>query len=223
MNAPTTPSMISEIKNWLINDPDRIWMQVIDKENVFRSNKAHELIVEKDTITIRRKTAVSTKSTEHPLPKTRAELFQLFKVKKRKSKKNDSPDVTKSISDEFGNLLISRNNGKRVLLTLRLASTNETRRIGTINLATKTIDMERTRAIHLFRKTNSYGFNHELLKKSILFDKVRLRDDFQEWLIPKDFILQNGSFLNFKNHGGFELQIFLPLNMMEEFKREPKI
>lgn len=132
-------------------------------------------------------------------------------------------DVTKSISDEYGNLIITRNNGKRVIVSIKLVSEKRPRKIGVINIARKSIDMERNRSKHLFRKTNSYGFNHNLLKKTLLFDNIRLRDDKVEWLIPKDYILDNGHFFNFLNKGGFELQVFIKLEEIEQFKRNPKI
>ena len=71
------------------------------------------------------------------------------------------------------------------------------------------------------RKFDGYGFNHKLIADSKLFDTVRLTDDFSEWKIPKKFILDNGMFLNFKGQG-FEVQIFVTLNQIEQFKKEPK-
>jgi len=133
------------------------------------------------------------------------------------------PDDIKTVSDDFGNNITCANNGKRVILSLKLVKEARRRRIGVINLERKTLEVKRTKSLHLFRKLNAYGFNHKLLNDSKLFDKVRLLDDFEEWLIPKEFILNNGSFLNFVNKGGFELQIFVPLEKLSDFKKAPKI
>jgi len=136
--------------------------------------------------------------------------------------KKATNDIIKSASDDLGNLLVCKNNGKRILLSLKLISERRYRKIGVINLAQKTLSVSRERKKHLFRKSGSYGFNHKLLNETKQFDKVRLNDEVSEWLIPVKFILENGHFLNFVNHGGFELQIFIPLHMIDEFKRENK-
>ena len=147
------------------------------------------------------------------------------KVRKvRKSKAaNKQPDVFRTISDETGNLLICKNNGKRVALSLKLIAETKTRRIGVINIARKIFEVRRKRSKHLFRANTSYGFNHKLLDEAKLFTQVRLSDESQEWLIPKEYILENGSFLHFKNPGGFERQIFIELNKITQFEKQPKI
>lgn len=133
------------------------------------------------------------------------------------------PDVITSKDDEYGNLILIRNNGARLILSLKLRAETRSRRLGIVNLAQRTFQVKRTREKHLFRKMGGYGFNFNLLQQAKLFDKVRLKDDFCEWLIPKDFILTNGKFLNFINSGGFELQIFVSLSDIEQFKRPVRI
>lgn len=145
------------------------------------------------------------------------------KPRQKKPRKPRVPDEIKTVSDDRGNLLKCFNNGKRIRLFLKLVSEPKSRNIGTINPARKVLEVKRTRALHLFRKNDSYGFNHKLLSDSKLFENVRLMDDHGEWLIPKQYILDNGSFLHFLAHGGFELQIFLPLDKMNDFKKQPKI
>ena len=133
-------------------------------------------------------------------------------------------DEIVSISDDLGNLLVVKNNGKRLIVTLRLVSEgNRYRKVGVVNLATKIIEIQRNREKHLFRKGNAYGFNHKLLSDAKLFDTVRLKDDKAEWKVPVSYILENGKFLHFQNNGGFERQIFISLPEIEEFKRKPKI
>lgn len=141
----------------------------------------------------------------------------------RKPRKASSPDEIRVISDDYGNNLTVFNNGKRVKVRLKLVKETKSRNIGVINLQRKILEVKRNRVRHLFNKTNSYGFNHKLLADAKLFDKVRLTDEFEEWLIPKEFILKNGSFLNFLNKGGFELQIFIPIDSLNEFRKKPKI
>jgi|688.fasta_scaffold320624_4 hypothetical protein len=131
-------------------------------------------------------------------------------------------DVIKTLSDEYGNLILCENNGARIILKLKLRSESRTRRIGVVNLGQKSIEIKRDSKKHLFRKNNSYGFNYQVLKDAKLFNSVRLKDESNEWLIPKDFILDNGSFLFFKEEG-FERQIFVPIILIEGFKRTNKI
>lgn len=133
------------------------------------------------------------------------------------------PDEIKMISDDHGNLVQIKDNGKRLILSLKLATHTKTRRLGVVNLQRKIFEVRRNRDKHLFRKNQSYGFNHKLLSEAKKFDKVRLIDDECEWLIPVEFILKNGKFLNFINSGGFELQIFIELSRIEEFKRKKRI
>ena len=141
---------------------------------------------------------------------------------RNKIKKTASKDEVESRGDEFGNLIICKNNGVRILISLKLRAEEKYRRIGVINMARKTIEMKRKRAFHLFYTTNSYGFNHKLLADAKRFEWVRLSDETTEWKIPVKFILDNGSFLNFKDKGGFELQIFVTLEQLKQFIRPAK-
>lgn len=144
-------------------------------------------------------------------------------VKKPRVARKKSPDSVKSRSDDRGNLLIIKNNGKRILLSLKLVSEGgRFRKIGVVNLGQATLEIKRQRKKHLFRKGNAYGFNHKLLEDSKLFDKIRLQDEHDEWVIPKSHILEHGSFLHFLNEG-FEKQIFTSLESIEQFKRHVRI
>lgn len=139
------------------------------------------------------------------------------------TKKAKVPYTIKSISDEQGNLLILKKNDKRTILSLKLKAHTKVRRIGTINLQRKIFEVRRRRAKHLLRVNQSYGFNYKLLAVAKTFTKVRLCDEFNEWLIPVQHILDNGSFLWFKDPEGFERQIFIQLSQIEEFKREVRV
>lgn len=128
---------------------------------------------------------------------------------------------TKHLDDNQGNNLIIRRNGKFISLMIRLATENFNRKVGKINVETKVLHVKRVRSKHLFRKLNAYGFCYRIIEEGKLFDKIRLKDDNCEWLIPKSWITdnENKKLLHFKGNGGFELQVFLPLEEIEQFKR----
>lgn len=142
-------------------------------------------------------------------------------MKPKKPRLPKTPDAIRTVGDDFGNLLKCSNNGKRIIISLKLTSEQKHRRLGVINLAQKSIQIRRDRDKHLMYKFDGYGFNHKLLADSKLFDTIRLSDNLAEWVIPKQFILDNGKFLNFKGQG-FELQTFVTLSQIEQFKKEPK-
>ena len=123
--------------------------------------------------------------------------------------------------DDEENRLIVHNGDKTVKLFLKLKAEGFRRRIGTITKSTKTLRLTRDRSKHLHFKSNSYGFNHHVLKEGKLFDKISLSDQHEAWKIPKDYILEHGKFLFFKNQG-FELQTFLSLEELNQFKINTK-
>jgi hypothetical protein len=125
---------------------------------------------------------------------------------------------TFQIKDEAGNIIESIHKGSIASLRLKLASETYFRQLGSINMKTRQLELVRERSKHLFRKFNAYGFNHHVLNKATLFDHILLKDDKGVYNVPKEIILEKGKFMNFKNHGGFELQIFLPLNEIENYK-----
>lgn len=116
-----------------------------------------------------------------------------------------------SVKDNCGNEIIVE--GDKV--SLRLNSENKKRELGVINTIEKSIYVKRNRRKHVMRKNNSYGFNYFLLKNATKFDTVILTDDVGSWEIPISYIMENGTFLNFKQVG-FELQIFLSLNLLTD-------
>lgn len=142
-------------------------------------------------------------------------------IRNPKAKKQKPKEEIKSIGDDFGNIIYFSNNGKRINVSLKLVAEDKRRRIGSINISNKTIQIRRNRYKHLFRKGNAYGFNTFLLSNAKKFDKIRLIDDIDEFLIPVSFVLENGFYLDFKSQG-FELQTFININDLYQFKREPK-
>lgn len=129
--------------------------------------------------------------------------------------------ATKHLNDNQGNNLIIRRKGKFITLFLKLASESFNRNIGRINTDTKVLHIKRKKGLHLFRKLNAYGICYQILEDGKLFEKVRIKDENDEWLIPKSWITdkENKTLLHFKGNGGFELQVFLPLEEIEQFKR----
>jgi hypothetical protein len=129
------------------------------------------------------------------------------------------------IKDESGNgdLLIAEHFESVIKMSLKLESEQGRKRlIGVIDEKERVMTIRRKRSKHLHYMSNSYGFNHFILDKAKLFDDVLLYDDYGAYRIPRKYILENGKFMNFKNNGGFELQIFLSLDLITEFTTKPK-
>lgn len=133
------------------------------------------------------------------------------------SNKNDGFTYRKFYLDDMENYLRIKSNDKLIQLSLKLKSENKLRRIGTVTKSTKTIDIKRKRGKHLHIKSNSYGFNYEVLNNKKSFDTVRLSDEISDWKIPLDFIMKNGKFLYFLQQG-FEKQIFVTLEQIEQYR-----
>jgi hypothetical protein len=125
--------------------------------------------------------------------------------------------------DGNGNKLIIEHYPTYANLKLRLFSEKRDRNVGMLDFSSRVLFVKREREKHLFYKMNAYGLNHYLLKEAKLFDHVCLRDEKHEWLIPREFILKNGQFLNFNKNGGFELQIFIALPLIMDFLQIPTL
>ncbi len=135
------------------------------------------------------------------------------------------PKTTSEINsrmDEQGNSIIASKKDNIIVVYLKLKSEKRKRKLGFINTNTKVLYVTRKRGLHLFRKFKAYGFCYQLIKDAKKFDAIRLKDEYDEWLIPTSFILNNSKFLHLKGNGGFELQVFLPLEIMGQFKREDR-
>jgi hypothetical protein len=125
------------------------------------------------------------------------------------------------IDDTGYNYVLLKQNDKIIKIYLKLLE-HGNKFIGTVTKSTRTIEMKRIESKHLFYKFNAYGFNDYILRTRTTFDWIRLKDDKgNHWKIPVNFILENGKHLNFKQQG-FELQIFVPLNMLEQFRVQSK-
>jgi hypothetical protein len=128
------------------------------------------------------------------------------------------PTFVMRMKDEFGNELISEQTNDNILLYLALKEENyRNRKLGVISKDKRIFEVKREREKHLFKKLDAYGFNYHVLKNAQAFDRVLLRDEYSTWLIPREFILEDGKIMNFKNNGGFELQIFVSLENINQF------
>jgi len=117
------------------------------------------------------------------------------------------------IEDKQGNRLIR----KKTTMHLALKGAKSLREIGRINFNARTMSTYRSRTKHLHRQSNSYGFNHYLIKNAVTFDSVLLKDEYGMYRISCEVILKDGFFLYFKQEG-FELQIFLSLDTINKYK-----
>lgn len=128
--------------------------------------------------------------------------------------------ISQQVKDKNGNKLTITMKG-RVLLSL--IKEKHQRNIGVIDRAKKILIIKRKRAKHLHRKTNSYGFNHLFISKAKSFDKILLQDEYGEYQFPISKILDHGkTFLHFAQKG-FELQVFLPLEIIELHRKPQSI
>jgi hypothetical protein len=93
------------------------------------------------------------------------------------------------------------------------------KKIGTIDRDNRLLVTERTRSKHLMNANKSYGFNHQVMKNAKAFDRIKLTDEKGTYLIPREMILQRGTFLHFLSQG-YEKQIFLTLKDIENCKIE---
>lgn len=126
------------------------------------------------------------------------------------------------IPDNDGNEIIATESNGYIQMHLQLKLEKRPRFLGVIEKRTGFFFVERRRAEHLFYKYNAYGFNYAILDKAKTFDYVCLTDEEGAWQIPVDFILNkdNHEFLHFKGQG-FERQVFISLELMEQFRRPP--
>lgn len=132
----------------------------------------------------------------------------------------EKPVIREFFMDDEGlNKTISYHYDKRVVLYLKLkAEGNKKRKVGVITKSTHTMQVKRNREKHLFIKTMSWGFNDYILRRTELFDKIWLVDNWgDEWVIPVPFILENGHYFYFLKQG-FEKQVFIKLEEIEQFK-----
>jgi hypothetical protein len=122
---------------------------------------------------------------------------------------------THTIEDGSGNKLLATHNDSVINLFLLLID-GKKRAIGQIDKATRTLRLIRSRSKHLMRVNNSYGINYYLIENGQTFDKVEIVDEQSRWLIPKDYLIEHCTTMNFKAQG-FELQKFISLDKLNSY------
>jgi len=135
---------------------------------------------------------------------------------KKRPKVSEMPDAD-------GNKIIATDDGEFIQLQLKLKSEGRKRKLGTIDKARGYFFVERSRDKHLFLKNESYGFNYGVLEKAQTFQFICLSDDQGgRWKIPVEYIMdkKNHKIFYFKGEG-FERQVFLPLSLMEPYRKQP--
>ena len=95
--------------------------------------------------------------------------------------------------------------------TIFLHLVNGRRNIGTLTADGQTYTKTIIPSLHIHRKSNSIGFNYQLLKQSSFKWIVVKAEGYENLVTSRKYILQFGKYLYFKNEG-FEKQIFLPLS-----------
>lgn len=132
--------------------------------------------------------------------------------------KKPTNEIIKSIEDNNGNIICTKNNGKRIIIYLKLPKHLKIRKIGTIDIIKKQLTIKRIKEKHLFRKYNGYGFNVYILRNAKTFETIKLIDNYNTWIFNRDFAEQNIKYLTFSKQG-FETQGFLSLEQLEQFKK----
>jgi hypothetical protein len=106
-------------------------------------------------------------------------------------------------------------------IKLYIKSENRHRNIAAFNPEERVIYITRKEK-HKHIKSNSYGFNEALLNQSVTSTHIIFRCPEGIFKIPIKFIQDNGNYLHFAKQG-FELQLFIPLEIMEEFRMNDNI
>ena len=131
--------------------------------------------------------------------------------------KNNLNESFKNIRDDKGNILTLKNNGKRIIIYLKLPRLLKVKKIGTIDINKRLLKIRRNREKHLFKKFNAYGLNFYILKNGRTFDFIKIIDNYETFILPKEFAEQNCKYLQFSKQG-FELQGFISLDQLQQFK-----
>ena len=130
-----------------------------------------------------------------------------------------SSSVIKTQPDERGNYFSVESDQLMMVrsIWIHLSSENKSRNIGVLYVKDRVLKIKRNRARHLFKKNNSYGLNEHIIRTAILFDHILIEDEHGVYMVPREKIMANGTYLDFKQIG-FEKQIFLSLEIMELFR-----
>jgi hypothetical protein len=102
---------------------------------------------------------------------------------------------------------------------LKLKSESKKRNLGNLTIKDRSFHIIRDSNKHYHYKSKSYGFNWNIINDAELGIKSihLIVDKKDKYVIPKTILDTYGKFLNFKQQG-FELQKFLPFDMIKNFK-----
>jgi hypothetical protein len=104
---------------------------------------------------------------------------------------------------------------------LKLKSESKKRNLGNLIVSDRSFHIIRDSGRHYHYKSKSYGFNWNIINDADLGIKTihLIVDKKDKYIIPKSVLETYGRFLNFKQQG-FELQKFLPMDMIRQFRDE---
>jgi hypothetical protein len=104
---------------------------------------------------------------------------------------------------------------------LKLKSESKKRNLGNLIVNDRSFHIIRDSGKHYHYVSKSYGFNWNIINDADLGIKTihLVVDKKDKYIIPKSVLETYGKFLNFKQQG-FELQKFLPFDMIKNFKDE---
>lgn len=130
-------------------------------------------------------------------------------------------------SDNHGNDLYMRiftdenNVDVGATIFLKLKSESKIRNIGQVFFNDHSFHVLRDSSKHFHYVSKSYGFNWTIINDADLNIKSvhLIVDRSEKYVIPKSIIDKFGKFLNFKQQG-FELQKFVPMDMIRTFRDE---
>lgn len=123
--------------------------------------------------------------------------------------------LKKSI-DKNGNEVSLLYNG---VCELKLVMENKTRVLGKIENRILKIYKPNS---HIHYKTNSIGFNAELIDNDFGYDFIELEFRGNKYLFEKKIIVINGFYMQFKNTqygNSYELQKFLSMDIIQNYKQ----
>lgn len=102
---------------------------------------------------------------------------------------------------------------------LKLRSESKKRNLGNLIIKDRSFHIIRDSGKHYHYVSKSYGFNWNIINDVDLGIKSihLIVDRKDKYVIPKSILETYGKFLNFKQQG-FELQKFLPFDMIKNFK-----
>ena len=91
------------------------------------------------------------------------------------------------------------------------------RQIGYIDVPTKTFHCFRDSSKHLHIKSNSYGFNYFLTDRRFGIEKIKVKIDNISYCFDTELLNSDSAVMFYKSQG-FEVQKFLPFEILKNFR-----